>query len=289
MATSVKKERSRRTSWLSPMWRDIDSLRKQNESTKKEIESMRRKSKQTETETEQLRSKSKQIEIETEQLRSETEILRRQNRALELIESSDLNALLREATIPGGNDLDHSEDQLNLDRLAGKFVALCCDADDIPFLFGVLELTKEKELSPLHPIPEGVAQANKITTLETALEGAFMEEREFKLSGFDEQDYSSQLSISRQQQHRSLAEHAYRSNLDRMTILRCSGPDFYLERVIFPFEVCRFQFPPECRVQIWGHGLAGPELIEELGAEDLLIETTDASIERIGSSWIEAG
>jgi hypothetical protein len=275
MATSVKKERSRMTSWLSPMWRDIDSLRKQNESTKKEIESMRRKSKQTET--------------ETEQLRNETEILKRQNKALELIESNDLNALLREATITGGNDLDHSEDQLDLDLLAGKFVALGCDADDIPFLFGVLELTKEKELSPLHPIPEGVAQANKITTLETALEGAFMEEREFKLSGFDEQDYSSQLSISRQQQHRSLAEHAYRSNLDRMTILRCSGPDFYLERVIFPFEVCRFQFPPECRVQIWGHGLAGPELIEELGAEDLLIEATDASIDRIGSSWIEAG
>ena len=133
MATSVKKERSRRTSWLSPMWRDIDSLRKQNESTKKEIESMRRKSKQTET--------------ETEQLRSETEILRRQNKALALIESSDLNVLLREATIPGGNDSDHSEDQLDLDLLAEKFVALGCDACDILFLFGVLELTKEEELS----------------------------------------------------------------------------------------------------------------------------------------------
>ena len=115
------------------MWRDIDSLRKQNESTKKEIESMRRKSKQTET--------------ETEQLRSETEILKRQNKALELIESNDLNALLREATIPGGNDLDHSEDQLDLDLLAEKFVALGCDVDDIPFLFDVLELIKRKELS----------------------------------------------------------------------------------------------------------------------------------------------
>ena len=115
------------------MWRDIDSLRKQNESTKKEIESMRRKSKQTET--------------ETEQLRSETEILKRQNKVLELIESSDLKALLREATIPCGNDSDHSEDQLDLDFLADKFVALGCDADDIPFLFGVLELTKGKELS----------------------------------------------------------------------------------------------------------------------------------------------
>ena len=143
----MKKERSRRTSWLSPMWRDIDSLRKQNESTKKEIESMRRKSKQTETETEQLRSKSKQIEIETEQLRSETEILKRQNKALELIESNDLNALLREATITGKNDSGQSEDQLDLDLLAEKFVALGCDADDVPFLFDVLELIKGKELS----------------------------------------------------------------------------------------------------------------------------------------------
>ncbi|MCX5953333.1 MAG: hypothetical protein NTZ40_07540 [Cyanobacteria bacterium] len=147
MATNVKKERSRRTSWLSPMWRDIDSLRKQNESTKKEIESMRRKSKQTETETEQLRSKSKQIEIETEQLRSETEILKRQNKALELIESNDFNALLREATIPGGNDSDHPEAHLDLELLEEKLVTLGCDVDDIPFLFDVLELTKRKELS----------------------------------------------------------------------------------------------------------------------------------------------
>ena len=133
MATSVKKGRSRRTSWLSPMWRDIDSLRKQNESTKKEIESMRRKSKQTET--------------ETEQLRNETEILKRQNKALELIESNDLNALLREATITGKNDSGQSEDQLDLDLLAEKFVALGCDADDVHFLFDVLELIKRKELS----------------------------------------------------------------------------------------------------------------------------------------------
>jgi hypothetical protein len=106
MATSVKKERSRRTSWLSPMWRDIDSLRKQNESTKKEIES----------------------------LRSETEILKRQNKALELIESSDLNVLLREATIPGRIDSKHPDDHLNLELLEEKLVALSCDVDDIPFL-----------------------------------------------------------------------------------------------------------------------------------------------------------
>ena len=208
MATSVKKERSRRTSWLSPMWRDIDSLRKQNESTKKEIESMRRK--------------SKQIEIETEQLRSETEILKRQNKALELIESNDLNVLLREATVPGGNDSDHSEDQLDLDLLEEKLVALGCDVDDIPFLFDVLELTKGKELSAPRkkitlsvPARQGqvsrrnnscikrdrqdlkflrgpnknwasyIFQAKQIHAFNTALEVDFMT-RELNLSGCDE-------------------------------------------------------------------------------------------------------
>jgi hypothetical protein len=108
------------------MWRDIDSLRKQNESTKREIE---------------------QTEIDTEQLRCETEILKRQNKALALIESSDIDALLKEASIPGSNHSKHTKDHLDLDLLAGKFVALGCDAEDIPFLFDVLELTKQQELN----------------------------------------------------------------------------------------------------------------------------------------------
>jgi len=105
------------------MWRDIDSLRKQNESTKREIE---------------------QTELETEQLRSETEILRRQNKALALIESRGLDALLKEASIPGHNDSKHPEDHLDLELLEEKLMALGCDAADIPFLFNVLELTKGK-------------------------------------------------------------------------------------------------------------------------------------------------
>ena len=253
MATSVKKERSRRTSWLSPMWRDIDSLRKQNESTKKEIESMRRKSKQT--------------EIETEQLKSETEILRRQNKALELIESIDLDALLKEATIPGRNDSKHPEARLNHKLLEEKLVTLGCDVDDIPFLFDVLELTKEKELSPLHPIPEGLSHATKIPIPDAA-----------------------QLPIRRQQQHRSLAECEYRNTSDRMLILRIPGPGgYYLERITFPYEWWIFTCPINSEVQIWTHGLGGPELREIISAEDLLIKDPDATAEPIGSSWIEAG
>ena len=82
--------------------------------------------------------------------------MKRQNKALELIELNDLNALLKEATIPGKNDSDQSEDQLDLDLLAEKFVALGCDVDDIPFLFDVLELTKEKELSATRKKPLSV-------------------------------------------------------------------------------------------------------------------------------------
>jgi len=150
MATSVKKEKSRRTSWLSPMWRDIDSLRKQNESTKKEIES----------------------------LRSETEILKRQNKALALIESSNLDALLNEATISAGDNPEHSEDQLALDLFAKKLLALGCDADDIPHLLDMLELTNEKNLgasaSALYqrgdPLENVGADEQRITLSTTASE-----------------------------------------------------------------------------------------------------------------------
>ena len=221
------------------MWRDIDSLRKQNESTKKEIES----------------------------LRSETEILKRQNKALALIESSDLNALLREATIAGGDDSDHPEDQLDLDLLAEKFVALGCDVDDVPFLFDVLELTKEKELSPLRPMPEGLSQAKKIPSLHTA-----------------------QLPIGRQQQHRGIAEYAYISTSDRLLILRILGPEgYYLERIIFPFEMLNFTCPNNCEVQIWTHGLGGPELCEIISAEDLRIKEPDATAEQAGLWRFETG
>ena len=113
--------------------------------------------------------------------------------------------------------------------------------------------------------------------------------RELKLSGFDEQANGSNSPISRQQQHPSLAEHAYRNTFNCLTVLLCRGPEFWLEKALFPFKDFRFQCPPECSVEIWGHGGVGPELLEAMGAEDLLIEEADTSVEPIGSSWIEAG
>ena len=66
----------------------------------------------------------------------------------------------------------------------------------------------------------------------------------------------------------------YRNASDRMVILRCCGPHaFFLERVVFPFELLSFQCPRQSEVEIWTHGLGGPELIERFAAEELSCET----------------
>lgn len=65
----------------------------------------------------------------------------------------------------------------------------------------------------------------------------------------------------------------YRNTRDRMVILRCVGPEqFFLERVVFPFELLSFACPPHSEVKIWTHGLGGPDLVETISAEELLVE-----------------
>jgi len=59
-----------------------------------------------------------------------------------------------------------------------------------------------------------------------------------------------------------------------MVIARCLGPDqFFLERVVFPFELLSFQCPEQSELEIWTHGLGGAELVETIPASELLIET----------------
>lgn len=65
----------------------------------------------------------------------------------------------------------------------------------------------------------------------------------------------------------------YRNSSDRMVIVRCIGPDeFFLERVVFPFELLSFLAPPESIVQIWTHSLGGAELRESIAVEDLCVD-----------------
>lgn len=58
-----------------------------------------------------------------------------------------------------------------------------------------------------------------------------------------------------------------------MVIIRCCGPqEFYLERVVFPFELLSFSAPDGCEVEIWTHDLGGPSLLETIEALELTIE-----------------
>ncbi len=84
----------------------------------------------------------------------------------------------------------------------------------------------------------------------------------------------------------------YRNTSDRMVILRSCGPEeFYLERVVFPFELLSFQAPSGSEVEIWTHGMGGPELLETLASAELLIEPVelDPRVEAEGSAWLTAG
>lgn len=58
-----------------------------------------------------------------------------------------------------------------------------------------------------------------------------------------------------------------------MVIVRCEGPEgFYLERVVFPFELLSFACPPQSELEVWTHGLGGAELMERLPIHELVIE-----------------
>jgi len=85
----------------------------------------------------------------------------------------------------------------------------------------------------------------------------------------------------------------YRNGSDRMVIVRCIGPqEFFLERVVFPFELLSFQCPQASEVEIWTHGMGGPELLETLHASELLIEAPSLEALQGGESpqqvWQEA-
>ncbi len=91
-------------------------------------------------------------------------------------------------------------------------------------------------------------------------------------------------------------ECAYRNSTDRMVILRCLGPNaFFLERVVFPFELLSFACPPESEVEILTHSLGGPELLESMPARILRLDSPLAPLDvthDLGTEvepWLQAG
>ena len=50
-----------------------------------------------------------------------------------------------------------------------------------------------------------------------------------------------------------------------MVVLRCIGSSkFFLEKVLFPFEVFTFMAPYDSRIEIWGNESYGPILEERI-------------------------
>ncbi|MEB3308460.1 MAG: DUF1830 domain-containing protein [Cyanobacteriota bacterium] len=67
---------------------------------------------------------------------------------------------------------------------------------------------------------------------------------------------------------------AYRNRTDRMVIIRCEGREgFYLERVVFPFELLTFECPADEKLEVWTHGLGGPELMDSLPVAELELDS----------------
>jgi hypothetical protein len=97
----------------------------------------------------------------------------------------------------------------------------------------------------------------------------------------------------------SWMECGFRNVSDRMVILRCLGPSsFFLERVVFPFELLSFACPAESEVEILSHNIGGPELLEAMPARTLRLDAPLA-LERSArgatepldaeNPWLQAG
>lgn len=71
---------------------------------------------------------------------------------------------------------------------------------------------------------------------------------------------------------------SYRNCSERMRIIRCCGPgDFFLERVVFPFEVLTFHCPPASDVEVWARDSEGVVLTEQLPADAMAMQQDGAS------------
>ena len=80
----------------------------------------------------------------------------------------------------------------------------------------------------------------------------------------------------------NLVSCGYRNSSDRMVIARCLGPDqFFLERVVFPFELLSFQCPQDSELEIWTHGLGGAELVETIPVAELLIDNGSTGLAQL--------
>jgi hypothetical protein len=70
---------------------------------------------------------------------------------------------------------------------------------------------------------------------------------------------------------------SYRNSTDRMVIVRARGlAEFFLERVVFPFEIMTFHCPRDCDVEVIMRTPTGGEQSEWVSAEQLVADDPGA-------------
>ncbi|MFN6340655.1 MAG: DUF1830 domain-containing protein [Cyanobacteriota bacterium] len=76
---------------------------------------------------------------------------------------------------------------------------------------------------------------------------------------------------------------SYRNSSDRMVVVRARGmSSYFLERVVFPFEVMTFYCPRDCEVEVITRTPGGLEQSEWVAAEELHAGERDVSP---GGEW----
>lgn len=91
-----------------------------------------------------------------------------------------------------------------------------------------------------------------------------------------------------------MKECLYQNNTDRMTVLKCIGPnEFYREKVVLPTESFWFEAPSNARLEIWQMSLQGQMLHLRADASDYAVDSThltpEAKIDPISSTPILNG
>ena len=75
-----------------------------------------------------------------------------------------------------------------------------------------------------------------------------------------------------------MIEFSYQNYSKNLLVLRCVGPkNFFLERVIFPYQIIVLTAPEDSKVEIWGHEINGARLEERFRINDRAKDTSIAA------------
>ncbi len=61
-------------------------------------------------------------------------------------------------------------------------------------------------------------------------------------------------------------ECCYRNQSDGLVVLRSDEEDFYMEKVVFPFDMISFNAPAAAKIMVWGYSNGSVEIVDSFVA-----------------------